>query len=248
MIYLVEKLGRFRTTILITLFALVASQLITYITYGLMHTQPPVSGKIASVASPILIAPLLSWSFIGLLLKIRELEKQMRELAAIDTMTGLYNRNAFLIAFESLLHFIKRSKMNMVVLYIDIDNFKQINDTFGHDAGDIVLQKFAHYLKKSMRESDIVGRIGGDEFIMCLPNTDDEGGLVIAEKIREGITDIPLDLNNGTSIRVTISIGMTMCTHLVKTDLGSIIKIADTALYAAKSMGKNKVHANQIPQ
>jgi diguanylate cyclase len=243
MMSFVEKLGRFRLTFLITLVAFLASQFITYTTYYLMESEVPLSGKIASVVSPVLITPILSWWFIGLLLRIRELEQQMRELAAIDSLTGLYNRNSFMIAFESLVHFIKRSKMNLVILFIDLDNFKQINDTFGHDVGDLVLQQFAGFLKESLRESDFVGRIGGDEFIMCLPNTDYEGGRFFAEKLRKGIMQNLIVTKNELLFSVTVSIGLSMYGYMDEIDLGKIIKDADLALHSAKTTGKNKIYA-----
>jgi diguanylate cyclase (GGDEF)-like protein len=242
MIGIVEKLGRFWFTIFVTIFALLISRIITLTIYSLMDTQPPLSGTIASIASPILITPILSWWFIGLLLRIRELEKQMRELADIDGLTGLYNRNAFLIAFESLLHFAQRNQMNMIIMFIDIDNFKSINDTYGHDAGDAVLRKFSTFLKESLRDSDIVGRVGGDEFIISLPNTDHEGGLKIAELIREGITKLSIPTKSGLEISITISIGISMYSFTDEIDVSQIIKNADTAMYFAKMKGKNKIH------
>ena len=244
MVNRVEKIGRFTCSILVTIVALVISQIVTHIVYSLTNVNITLSGRIASFASPILIAPFLSWWFLGLLLRISKLEKEMRFLATYDPLTGVYNRNSFLSICTSILNLLKREKSPLTLLYIDLDFFKSINDTFGHDAGDYVLRRIGEYLRNSIRESDIVGRVGGEEFVIALPKTDIKNGMAIAEKIRKGITSLEM-ICNDSIIEITVSIGIS--SNLYQEDFGiaKLLKMADIALYHVKNNGRNKIYVNK---
>jgi diguanylate cyclase (GGDEF)-like protein len=198
-------------------------------------------GRISSFISPLILAPVFSWFFVGQLLKVNELEKQMRELAAYDSMTNLYNRGSCLLALECAIRQIKRTQTDLVILYIDIDHFKDINDTYGHDVGDIVIKHFANYLKNSLRESDIIGRIGGEEFLVGLPSLELEKGKTVAEKLKAGVANNLIVINNDTTIHVTISIGISIYRYTEEINLREILKKADIALYNAKNSGRNRV-------
>jgi len=244
MISKIEKIGRLKTSVIITFTSLVLSQVITLGVYKITEGKISVSGGIASFASPLLITPFLSWWFIGLLLKINNLEKEMRILATYDTLTGAYNRNSFFPVCESILTLMRRDNSSLTLLYIDLDHFKTINDTFGHNVGDIVLKSVGTYLSESIRKSDFVGRIGGEEFVVCLPNTDVKNGLIIAEKIRNGISSLEVIYNTELRIRITASIGIACNLNFENSGIDELIKMADLALYQAKNEGRDRLVVN----
>ena len=124
---------------------------------------------------------------------------------------------------------------------LDIDHFKQINDTYGHAAGDQVLQVVAQRLKTALREADLCGRLGGEEFAVLLASTDLHEALLIAEKLRLAIQDIVMPMIDST-LRVTISIGVARA-HEDCPDTTTLLAQADAAMYQAKSSGRNRVHS-----
>jgi diguanylate cyclase (GGDEF)-like protein len=241
MIVLIEKIGRLGTTVLITLASVIFTQVIRSLVLLQANNDMPDPSKISSFVSPLILAPIFSWFFVGQLLKVNELEKQMRELAAYDSMTNLYNRGACLLALENTSRQIKRAQTDLVVLYIDLDHFKNINDAYGHDVGDMVIKRFANYLKTSLRESDIIGRIGGEEFLVGLPGLALEGGKIVAEKLRSGFANDFIAMDDNTTLRATISIGMSIYHHTEEINVREILKKADIALYNAKNNGRNRV-------
>ncbi len=242
----IEKIGRQNCSILITIIALALSQGITLMTYAMTRTHITFSGRIASLVSPLLIAPLFSWWFIGILLKVRTMEQEMRCLATYDALTGVYNRNSFFPIGASILNVMRREKLPLTVLYADIDHFKKINDTFGHDAGDFVLKKVGEYFISNMRKSDIVGRVGGEEFVAVLPNTPIEDGMKIADKIRVGFEGLEMTYGDGTSIKITVSIGLSCDTDIRNIGIDELLKKADAALYNAKRNGRNRISVHPI--
>ena len=110
-----------------------------------------------------------------------------------------------------------------------------------HDVGDMVIKRFANYLKKSLRESDIIGRIGGEEFLVGLPGLGLDSGKSVAEKLRSGITNDSALIDDSTTLHLTISIGMSIYRHTEEINLREILKKADIALYNAKNSGRNRV-------
>ncbi len=239
MIKLIEKTGRLFSSLGITVIAVVLSQLITHFIYKYSNGIMPLSGRIASLASPLIIAPLLSWWFIGLLLRINSIEQEMRNLATYDVLTGVYNRSTFFNIANTLLNLMKREKLDLTILFIDIDHFKNINDSYGHDIGDAVLKEFGSYLIKKIRNSDVVGRIGGEEFLIVLPKTNSTNGQKIAETIRQGLIDNEMAYTGNSSIRITISIGISSFNAMNESNIDQLVKNADSALYEAKRNGRN---------
>lgn len=244
MIGLIEKLGRAGTSFLITLSSVVLTQIIRYHVFLITDSDTTNffkgSSFFSSLMSPLILAPVFSWYFVGAFFKIKKLEEQMRELAAYDSLTNLYNRGACLLALEKTIHQAKRIQTDVTVLFIDLDHFKAINDTYGHDVGDVVIKQFAGYLKKSLRESDIIGRIGGEEFLIGLPNLGLEGGQIMAEKLRNNIASQTIVVG-ATTLHITISIGLTIHKHAEEINIQNVLKKADIALYNAKNSGRNKV-------
>jgi len=160
---------------------------------------------------------------------------EVSRLAVTDQLTGLYNRYYI---FNRLNEEIKRAKRygkNFCVILLDVDNFKNINDEFGHDVGDFVLFEVGEVLRNITRSVDTVGRLGGEEFIVICPNTDIVGGKIIAEKIRRSIEELHIpDVG-----KITVSLGVAEFTG--NETAHELIKSADLALYKAKRSGKNRV-------
>ncbi|TMJ36444.1 MAG: PleD family two-component system response regulator [Alphaproteobacteria bacterium] len=165
------------------------------------------------------------------------------ELAVTDPLTGLYNRRYMENQTAALVeHAINRGKA-LALLALDVDHFKMVNDENGHPVGDRVLQELASRLKQSIRNIDMICRIGGEEFVIVLPNTDAEVATKIADRMRRGISGKPFDVGakNGP-LTVTVSIGVAAIESQSDT-LEAILKRADEALYSAKRGGRNRVNS-----
>lgn len=165
-----------------------------------------------------------------------------------DVLTGWHNRRYLQVRLKEELARACRDGSNLVCLMLDIDHFKQVNDTWGHAAGDAVLQELAQRVEAQVRASDVAARYGGEEFVVLLPNTDDEAGARLAERIRAAVSAKPVKLPGGGSVRITASIGIAgIAPDKDETDLktigDSLIARADVALYSAKTAGRNKVVA-----
>lgn len=167
-----------------------------------------------------------------------EYHSRLFTFAATDALTGLYNRRYILNELENQYKIAKRNERTFSLVIIDIDNFKQVNDTFGHPAGDEFLKKFAFVINHCLREQDIPGRVGGEEFLIILPETSIDGAFRLANRIRERIQNTEL-VYEGSSIKTTISAGVSQ--HESNTDSQTLFQLADYALYKAKQSGKNMV-------
>ncbi|MEO5899961.1 MAG: diguanylate cyclase [Ilumatobacteraceae bacterium] len=167
--------------------------------------------------------------------ELRERNDQLDRLSRIDPLTGCYNRRHI---DEQLLRHAssaRRRAQPMAVLMLDIDHFKRVNDTEGHPGGDIVLQQVVHRLQNAVRVDDLVGRWGGEEFVIIAPQTDLAGGMLLAERVRLAVADTPMDLGDH-SITVTVSVG---CASGID-DGTALLSQADVALYQSKSDGRNR--------
>jgi len=157
-------------------------------------------------------------------------------------LTGLLNRRAFMERMEQEMSRAQREKEPLSLILADIDHFKSVNDTYGHQIGDLVLQRFADQLKVSARPYDFLGRYGGEEFVVSLPGTDGLQAGSVAERMRRQIEDMEIILPDGSrSIRITASFGT--ASHSVESgrNVDLLIKRADDALYLAKDKGRNCV-------
>jgi len=161
--------------------------------------------------------------------------------AATDALTGLPNSRAARDALRRMVAHAGRSVSPLSVILFDLDHFKQINDQHGHAVGDDVLAAVGELVGTVVRESDLAGRYGGEEFILLLPDTGTEGAVVLAEKLRGAVTGLTVP---GASLRVSASFGV--ATHpLDAVDGESLVRAADTALYEAKAAGRNRVVAGR---
>lgn len=170
--------------------------------------------------------------------------QQLREQATTDQLTGLLNRRAMLQLLEQEHARAQRYGATYSLILGDLDRFKGVNDRYGHNIGDIVLQETAHRLKRQIRAEDALCRWGGEEFLILLPQTSLDGALHVAEKARLALADEPMEAGEH-SIHQTISLGMTSCQGV--TDIESAIKRADDALYLAKENGRNRIEVIAAP-
>lgn len=166
----------------------------------------------------------------------KQKEEELFTQASTDPLTGLFNRRQFELMANTQVSLAKRHKTAYCIIMLDIDHFKKVNDTYGHDAGDEVLKYIALILKSSLRESDVLARYGGEEFILFLPHTSPTEGWHVAERLRSSVAETPI-FSNKTTLNVTISLGLSTS---MEPNLSLVIKEADTALYESKTTGRNK--------
>ena len=175
----------------------------------------------------------------------KRLEAELRTLAITDSLTDVLNRRYFLQLVDHEVERSKRYDKPLSILMLDIDHFKLINDTHGHDAGDRVLLALTGLVRSLLRRADIFGRLGGEEFAILLPETDTLGAIQMAERLRRALTDLDVSAESGP-ISVTVSIGVARLDKDV-TSVDTLLKNADRALYAAKRKGRNRVETFDVP-
>ncbi len=172
--------------------------------------------------------------------ELRATNKRLEELSNTDGLTKLYNRRYFMELLELEFQRARRYESNLAFVMIDIDHFKDFNDTYGHLLGDRILVEIAAILQENLRIHDIVGRYGGEEFALLTPETDQRGALVVAERYRRRIEDFVL-MEGNRNLKVTISLGIAFCPHAQINSVDDLIRLADNALYKAKRNGRNRV-------
>jgi diguanylate cyclase (GGDEF)-like protein/PAS domain S-box-containing protein len=168
----------------------------------------------------------------------KALERELLVLAQTDPLTGLLNRRQFMQECNDELTRAKRYHNEFSIIIVDIDNFKQVNDQFGHAKGDEILILIAELLKQALRENDAVGRLGGDEFCLLLINSSKDEARAIAERVRQSILDIP-EVKNG-KLPISASVGLAQWSP-ADDSISTIIQRADRFMYKAKEQGKNAV-------
>lgn len=187
---------------------------------------------------------------------LRLLEKTLtlESLAQTDFLTGVNNKGNFEDLMKKSIKQMSRTSDNVSVAMLDIDFFKKINDNYGHDIGDDVLKLFADTMQKTFREYDILGRVGGEEFAVCMPNTDIEEGFYACERFRDAVSKLSVTTSDGISVNFTVSIGVASVSHNDGNyDPASLMRAADQFLYQAKETSRNctktyeDLSANSLP-
>jgi diguanylate cyclase (GGDEF)-like protein len=168
------------------------------------------------------------------------MEAQLRQQATTDALTGIYNRRYFMELFSTL---VQRDRTGLSLLMLDIDHFKSVNDTYGHDVGDLALQHFVATVQTNLRVNDVIARLGGEEFVVLLPNTPIARAADVAQRLCQHVAHTPLKWSDG-ELPMTVSIGLAAIAPAAVDDhdcLVNILKRADHALYQAKHNGRNQV-------
>jgi len=188
------------------------------------------------------VAPLRHARLDDLFGRISERLAGTQILATTDQLTGVLNRPTSLRALAAEIERASRHDRPLAVALADIDHFKRVNDLYGHAAGDVVLHHVAQLIAADLRASDLVGRYGGEEFLIVLPETEVDGAIEAAEKIRRTVSRTPVVLPDGTELTVTLSAGLAAASGAALR-LDQITHDADSALYAAKALGRDQVYA-----
>ena len=168
-----------------------------------------------------------------------KLNQKLESIATIDGLTGVLNRRGLEDAAIKMQDICKRINLSMAILLIDIDHFKKVNDKYGHLTGDDVLRHLSKEVASVLRSSDVLGRYGGEEFCVFLPNTTETDAVALAERIRAGVEASPF-INANDSIKTTISIGVADSVR-AGYDFKGLVATADSAMYGAKNGGRNRV-------
>jgi diguanylate cyclase (GGDEF)-like protein len=198
------------------------------------------------MAFRVIYESLLIASFGYVLICNEETLAELRQMAATDPLTGLFNRRPFEQMGEKLIADSARKRRPLALLIIDVDHFKQFNDSYGHALGDAVLQRLADVLQGQLRGADLIGRMGGEEFAALLPDTGLEPAKQVAERLREAVDALEVS-SVGVVVRIQISIGLAILdVNAAHSDepaelLVGLMREADLAMYAAKRAGRNRV-------
>jgi sigma-B regulation protein RsbQ len=167
--------------------------------------------------------------------KLKIQSKELLLLATTDPLTGLLNRRELQSQGQKLIHQADRASSTLALMSIDVDFFKRVNDTYGHQAGDNVLINLAQIFTKERRVNDLVARIGGEEFVLVLPDVNQEDAFDLAEKLREAVEEKLI-----ANVKITISIGLVVTQKNASVDLNTLLNASDNALYESKNSGRNK--------
>lgn len=175
--------------------------------------------------------------------RLRSNYEQSLSLALTDSLTGLFNRRYLMVHLEKLLNKNKESNKSLCCLMMDIDHFKKINDTYGHQVGDDVLKIFAERVSQRLRSFDLVARLGGEEFVVVLPDISQDMAFQVAERLRKGICNTKFEVSGPHgAIDVSVSIGAAMISGSQDFKVEDVLKVADDELYRAKENGRNRVY------
>jgi diguanylate cyclase (GGDEF)-like protein len=193
-------------------------------------------------ASILLFAVFTVLATLGVVwIEIEQLRADLARLAMIDPLTAILNRRAFMLEYERELSRCVREKTGLALAIVDLDHFKDVNDTYGHLVGDQVLRRVADTLRSSLRGHDVIGRYGGEEFALLMPGADISAAMAGTERARVAVSERPIQAGT-LSITVTVSAGVAAYGE-TGSDWESLLRSADTALYEAKRRGRNRVVA-----
>lgn len=241
---LVLKWGTNKTVFILTVSSILISGIVAFCaTWALNQLDIALSAlfvvMVVAFVVPLIVAPIVSWPLVGLIFEISQLETEMRVLATYDALTKLLNRRVFLERAEYAFNIAKREKQNFSILVVDLDFFKRINDRYGHAVGDLVLAAFGQLVRKISRDSDIAGRVGGEEFTFFLPNTTAVEAEYFAERLHAAVKETSVN-HQGAQIYFTVSAGLASFTGNNTSSLDSLLQFTDSALYEAKKNGRNQ--------
>jgi diguanylate cyclase (GGDEF)-like protein len=238
----IRKVGLFKAVILFStlavLMALIATIIITLVIQSLGIELNMNAGLVISVIITLIITPIMSFFMVRLFLKVDKLEEEMRILATYDSLTGLLTKREFMDRAEYFHKIATRENIPYSLIIADLDDFKEINDQFGHLTGDQTLETIGLAFKENLRESDLACRFGGDEFLFFLPNTNLEQAEHFSKRLKTIIDDAIKC--SSLEIQLTASMGIASYPELKTDSLEDFLSAADTAMYLAKEAGGDK--------
>ena len=207
----------------------------------------PEAGIVAALSQFVVLESTLAVvlvAFGALMLTNEFITNELRHLAEVDPLTNVFNRRAFLTLLDKAISNAQRTQTTLPVLVMDLDHFKKVNDSWGHRAGDDVLRHFVMLAQRCLRKEDVMGRLGGEEFAIFLPNAGAGGAIAVAERLRAMVEAHPV-LTEQRSIALTVSVGVTLCAG--SESAGTALQRADEAMYLAKERGRNRVEMTVAP-
>lgn len=234
-----------KTTTLLTLLIMFASLAITLLLHHITDTKIGYLGIVSAIFAPTLIAPVIIYKFLDIIRQLRLAHELLENLSQEDYLTGVYNRRHLEETAAKEFSLGKRHDFPVSILIMDLDHFKQVNDTYGHLVGDQVLVELTQCVYEIIRQTDIFGRYGGEEFMLFMPHTALEDALMLAERIRQAVADRTFQFDHA-KVNVTISLGVASATAQTRT-LEDLMLNADLALYRAKEQGRNRVEVYDGP-
>ena len=223
--------------------AMVAVAAIAATIVGALFEPPGESLSAMTVNRGMTIVVILGVAF--LLNRVTRSEQLLVHIATTDPLTGIFNRRHLLTLLGREHNRAERYKTSFSLLMLDIDHFKRINDTYGHHVGDDAIKAMTHATTKCLRPTDVLGRIGGEEFVVLLPHTEEAGAITAAERIRAAVARVSVPAGN-QAVRFTISIGAV--TYARRASAQQLLDCADKALYAAKTGGRDQVCIGRLAE
>ncbi len=229
-----------KRVILVTAAAVAASLCITFLCSFFLAGDwlPDTNGLFIATLAPLLIAPCASYLNISLSYRLRLANERLRSLSETDSLTGTLNRRRFMEVASRELSLARRHCVPTSIVLMDFDFFKEVNDRHGHAAGDQALVHAIDAIRSVIRESDVLARFGGEEFILLLPHTAREGALSLAGRILQKVRETPIQLPEAT-LNITLSAGCVTC-ETSETPLDLMMSRADELLYKSKQLGRNR--------
>ena len=234
---LLKQFGVLKVTIAVTIASILTSILITAALAILVLGYFGIYNVIAAVVVPAVVTPIFAYITLRLTYRLDFAEEKLRQLSMTDELTQAYNRRYFFEIATKLLAGAKRYSDSVAIIIFDIDDFKRINDTYGHIAGDKVLRVLSEACRTQIRESDIFARYGGEEFVILVPHCTPSDIIKFAERIRLTLSDARVHYDQ-VDIQFTVSIGVGIF-NSENPELETVLARADAALYEAKKRGKN---------
>jgi diguanylate cyclase (GGDEF)-like protein len=238
----VIQIGTLRAILWITGIAEAMAILLGWALVALLGSSAEAMRAVSTATStiPLIIAPIVGGTIVLLLEDLEAARLALQEISSRDGLTSLFNRTYFMDRLRREIAHSVRHQTPLSLLIVDTDNFKQVNDLYGHTAGDLVLQSLGHTCTLLLRENDVLARYGGEEFVLLLPLTDEAGAGLVAEKLRAAMERMEVTLE-GESDKIFITVSIGVSSRYGQEDTAdALFARADKALYQAKQGGKNR--------
>jgi len=231
--------GVTRGVLYLTVGSILFSVLVTFFVSRLFGGNASLHGYSIAIIVPTILASTIGYISLSMYFELERSRQEIHALAITDELTQIFNRRHFFQLAQRELERSRRNGHPLAIVLFDIDDFKQVNDSHGHMAGDLVLKETCQACKVTVRPYDIFARFGGEEFIFLLPDTDDTRAVAVADRLRQVIAERVVFFDTG-NVQMTISIGIAIF-NPKKDTLDDVISRADSALYIAKKLGKNRL-------